>query len=90
MNNEQKIRNSKIFGNNIRRLRNKAGFTQEQVVSLLRGKGHTISRSSYSQIECGTYSVSVSVLVLLKEMFRTDYEEFFMDITADGDLPAGE
>ena len=79
MNNEQKIRNSKIFGNNIRRLRMNTGLTQEMVVSLLRKKGQTLSRSIYSQIECGTYSITVSELALLKEIFHTEYEEFFKD-----------
>ena len=83
MNNEQKIRNSKIFGNNIRRLRMNTGLTQEMVVSLLRKKGQTLSRSIYSQIECGTYSITVSELALLKEIFHTEYEEFFKDIATD-------
>lgn len=73
----QKIRNEKGFGENIRQLRKKSGLTQEQVVTRLQLSGIDISRSSYSQIECGTYNVRVKEIIELSKLFNADFNEFF-------------
>ncbi len=57
---------------------NPAHFTQEEVVAHLQLRGLQTSRSSYSQIECGTYNVRVSELIALAELFRVDYNAFFL------------
>jgi len=77
----QKIKQDIHIGNNIRTLRKKRKLTQEQVVTHLQLQGIEISRSSYSQIECGTYNIRVSELVALADLFQTDYNSFFKDIT---------
>ncbi len=76
----QKIKQDIHIGNNIRTLRKKSKLTQEQVVTHLQLQGIEISRSSYSQIECGTYNIRVSELVALADLFQTDYNSFFKDI----------
>lgn len=76
----QKIKQDIHIGNNIRTLRKKSKLTQEQVVTHLQLQGIEISRSSYSQIECGTYNIRVSELVALAELFQTDFNSFFNDI----------
>ncbi len=76
----QKIKQDIHIGNNIRALRKKSKLTQEQVVTHLQLQGIEISRSSYSQIECGTYNIRVSELVALAELFQTDFNSFFNDI----------
>ncbi len=73
----QKIRKDASLGNNIRVARKKAGLTQEEVVIQLQLKGMEISRSTYSQIECGTYNIRVSELVELSRLFNTDINSFF-------------
>lgn len=73
----QKIRKDASLGNNIRAARKKAGLTQEEVVIQLQLKGMEISRSTYSQIECGTYNIRVSELVELSRLFNTDINSFF-------------
>ena len=40
-------------------------------------QGLDISRSSYSQIECGTYNIRVSELNALVKLFHTDYNTVF-------------
>ena len=40
-------------------------------------QGLYISRSSYSQIECGTYNIRVSELNALVKLFHTDYNTVF-------------
>lgn len=72
-----KIRQDISLGSNIRALRRKAHLTQEQVVSRLTEYGITISRSIYSQIECGRYNVRVSELKAFSEIFDADYNAFF-------------
>lgn len=76
----QKLKQDIQIGSTIRKLRKKAGLTQEQVVAKLQLKGLETSRSSYSQIECGTYNIRISELVALAEFFQVDYNAFFQDI----------
>lgn len=76
----QKIRQDISLGSNIRALRKQAHLTQEQVVARMQLQGIEISRSSYSQIECGTYNIRVSELVTLAEIFQVDYNAFFANI----------
>lgn len=45
------------IGDNLRKLRNAANLTQEQVVAQLQLRNLPTSRSVYSQIEAGTESV---------------------------------
>ena len=76
----QKLKQDIQIGSTIRKLRKKAGLTQEQVVAKLQLRGLETSRSSYSQIECGTYNIRISELVALTEFFHVDYNSFFQDI----------
>ena len=76
----QKLKQDIQIGKTIRELRKKSGLTQEQVVSRLQLKGLETSRSSYSQIECGTYNIRISELQALSELFDTDYNSFFQNI----------
>lgn len=77
---KQKIKTNSLFGSNLRRLRKQHGYTQEQIVAKLQLKDQDISRSAYAQIECGTYNIRISELVALKEIYQTDYNEFFADM----------
>lgn len=76
----QKIKQDISLGSNIRNLRKQSHLTQEQVVARLQLQGLEISRSSYSQIECGTYSIRVSELVALAELFQVDFNAFFENL----------
>lgn len=76
----QKIKQDISLGSNIRMLRKQSHLTQEQVVAHLQLQGIEISRSSYSQIECGTYNIRVSILISLAELFQVDYNAFFLNI----------
>ena len=71
------IHNTQAFGNNIRLLRRAAGMTQEQVAAQLQLYGFDMSRSSYSQIECGTHSIRIEMLIALKKIFCVSYDAFF-------------
>ncbi|MCM1181705.1 MAG: helix-turn-helix domain-containing protein [Clostridium sp.] len=75
----QKIKQDISIGNNIRTLRKQSHLTQEQVVAYLQLQGLDTSRSSYSQIECGTYNIRVSELCALAQLFHVDFNAFFPD-----------
>jgi hypothetical protein len=34
----------------------------------------------YAQMETGSYGIRISVLVALKQIFKAEYEEFFVDL----------
>lgn len=75
----QKLKQSKdiSIGENLRKLRNEAHMTQEQVVAQLQLRNLPTSRSSYSQIESGTYNIRISELIALVEIFHTDFNTIF-------------
>lgn len=81
----QKIRqiNDISLGSNIRDLRNNANLTQEQVVAQLQLRNLPTSRSTYSQIEAGTYNIRVSELVALADIFNTDFNTLFSNIKSN-------
>ena len=76
---EQKIRQSNILGRNLKKLRVKAGLTQEETVIKLELMGHRITRSIYSQMEAGQYNVRISEIKALEEIFKASYEDLFDD-----------
>lgn len=76
----QKIRQDLNIGKNIRKFRNSLELSQEQVIARLQLDGIDMSRSIYSQIECGTYNIRVSELLALAKLFKVDINSFFYDI----------
>ena len=71
------------IGDNLRKLRNAANLTQEQVVAQLQLRNLPTSRSVYSQIEAGTYNIRISELIALAEIFHTDFNTNFNGLTHD-------
>lgn len=68
------------IGSALKKLRTRAGLSQEQVSSQLQIMGCNISRAMYAQMETGSYGIRISVLVALKQIFKAEYEEFFVDL----------
>lgn len=73
----QKIRQDVSLGDNIRKLRKAKGLTQEQMTAKLQLKNLEVTRSIYSQIECGTYSIRVSILIEIAETLECDMNTLF-------------
>ena len=67
----------KKIGNNIRRLREQAGLTQEQLSANLQLRGCDITRSAVAKIEVGQRHLYPDEIVLLKEILHTTYDEIF-------------
>jgi len=77
----EKIKQDISIGANLKRLRKNAKLSQQNVSIKLDLMGLDISRSIISQMEIGKYSIRVSVLRALKEIYKVDsYDEFFKDL----------
>jgi len=67
----------KKVGSNIRKLREAAGLTQEQVAARLQINGCDITRSSIAKIEVGQRHLYPDEIILLKEILSASYDEIF-------------
>ena len=74
---EQKIRRDLNMGDNLRRLRNEKGLSQEKLCAELQRRGCDIGRTTYAKYEAGELNIRASVLVELKKIYRCAYDEFF-------------
>ena len=83
----RKIKQDISIGNNLRRLRKNAKLSQEEVAAQLNLMGIHVSREIISQIELGRYSIRVSVLFALKELYKVNsFDEFFQGISTQNDM----
>lgn len=78
-----KLKQDISIGENLRRLRKEAGFSQENLAARLQVMGLPVSREIISQMELGRYSIRVSVLLALKELYHVSFDEFFTGLTLD-------
>ena len=67
----------KIIGNNIRILRERAGFTQDYVATKLQLNGCDITRSAVAKIEVGQRHLYPDEIILIKQILNATYEEIF-------------
>ena len=77
-----KIKQDISIGTNLKRLRREANLSQEEVASKLDLMGLPISREIISQMELGRYSIRVSVLVALKQIYKVNtFDEFVKNLS---------
>ena len=76
-----KLKQDISIGENLRRLRKDAGLSQENLSARLQVMGLPVSREIISQMELGRYSVRVSVLLALKQLYHVSFDEFFKGLT---------
>lgn len=67
----------KKIGYNIRKLREKAGFTQDYVATKLQLNGCDITRSAVAKIEVGQRHLYPDEIILLKKILKVSYEDIF-------------
>ena len=67
----------KAVGNNIRRLREKADITQEQLSARLQVNGCDITRSAIAKIEVGQRHLYPDEIILLKKLLGVSYDDIF-------------
>lgn len=67
------------IGPNIKALRKKAGLSQRDVSAKLEVMGVPMTEDIMAKIEQGRYSVRISVLLALKQIFRANSFDVFFD-----------
>lgn len=76
-----KLKQDISIGNNLKRLRKNAKLSQEEVAAKLMLMGLSTSREIISQMELGRYSIRVSILLALKQIYNVaTFDEFFKDL----------
>ena len=74
---EQKIRRDLNMGDNLRRLRNISGLSQEKLCAELQRRGCDIGRTTYAKYEAGELNIKASIIVQLRKIYNCTYDEFF-------------
>ncbi len=77
---EQKIRRDLNMGDNLRRLRDLSGLSQEKLCAELQRRGCDIGRSTYAKYEAGELNIRASVIVTLKKIYNCSYDDFFLGL----------
>ena len=64
-------------GNNIRKIREKLGMTQDALAAKLQLSGCDITRSAVAKIEVGQRHLYPDEIILLRQILKTSYEMIF-------------
>lgn len=80
---EEKLKQDISMGDNLRRLRKRAGLSQAQAAAQLQLMGLPVSREIVSQMELGRYSVRVSVLLGMKTIYGAVFDDFFAGLPSE-------
>ena len=76
----QKLKVDMNIGNNLRTLRVKNKYKQDEVVAKLSNYEILITRSTYSRFETGVLNVPVSILVALHKIYKCSFDDFFIGL----------
>ena len=72
------------IGHNLKRLREGMGLSQSQFTRLLQLNGVSISCDVYKKMEQNRYNIRIYELMVMKQLFDVNYDEFFRDLSLDG------
>ena len=67
----------KRVGNNVRKIREKIGMTQDSLAAQLQLRGCDITRSAVAKIEVGQRHLYPDEIILIKEILKTEFNEIF-------------
>ncbi len=76
----KKLKQDVSIGPNLKKHRLAAGLSQELAAAKLQARGLDISREIISQMELGKYSIRISVLFALVDLYNTPIQDFFVNI----------
>lgn len=65
----------KRVGQNLRRLREEKGFTQEQLAAHLQIDGCDLTRSALAKIEVGQRHIYIDELYAIRKVLKVSYEQ---------------
>lgn len=77
---EQKIRQDRNMGMNLKKLRKEYGISQEKLCDELQRRSCDIGRSTYAKLEAGELNIRVSILIELRKIYGCTFEDFFADL----------
>lgn len=77
---EQKIRRDRNMGDNLRKLRDASGLSQEKLCAELQRRGCDIGRSTYAKYESGELNIRASVIIELRKIYKCSYDDFFIGL----------
>jgi len=69
------VKIEKQIGQNIKRLREKANMTQEQLAAKLQVCGCDITRSAVAKIEVGQRHIYADEIIVLKSIFKVSFDD---------------
>ena len=75
-----KLKQDISIGANLKRFRQASGMTQNEVASKLQVQGLDIHQKIISEMELGKYSIRISVLLALVDLYGVGVEDFFEGI----------
>ena len=75
-----KLKQDISIGTNLKKYRLAAGMSQEIVAAKLQTQGLDIHRKIISQMELGKYSVRVSILLALADLYNVPIQDFFAEL----------
>lgn len=67
----------KKIGENIRKLRERSGMTQDALAAQLQLRGCDITRSAVAKIEVGQRHLYPDEIILIKEILNADFDDIF-------------
>lgn len=76
----KKLKQDISIGQNLQKYRLNISMSQETVAAKLQAEGLDISREIISQMELGKYSIRVSVLLALADLYHTPIQNFFENL----------
>jgi len=73
----KKLKQDISIGANLKKYRQASGLTQDEVASRLQVQGLDVVQKIISEMELGTYSIRVSVLLALADLYKVTVQDFF-------------
>ena len=73
----KKLKQDISIGANLKKFRKATGMSQDKVAAKLQVQGLDIHHKIISEMELGRYSIQVSVLLALSDLYCVPVEDFF-------------
>jgi len=76
----KKLKQDISIGSNLKKYRQRSNMTQSEVASKLQVRGLDIHQKIISEMELGKYSIRISVLFALANLYNVSIWEFFENL----------
>lgn len=72
---------SMTIGQNLKRIRLQAGYSQSQLVTLLQLSGVNITYDIYKKLEQNKYNIEIEILVAIHDLLHVSYDDIFFGLS---------